>query len=639
MLRAGMIRGSLACVACARGKMVNEFSKNVSLRPASTAVQMGLMMSKQRELKKLPVPPLKETLQMYVKSIKPLVTSGQLEKTLKVVQEFAEPNGIGAKLYRILESKAASTENWLADWWLEGAYLSYRMPVVVYSNPAMALPKQTFTQKDGQLKHAALLIAGALDFKALIERQQLEPEMMGKDPLDMSQYQKIFSTCRVPGYKQDRLETYFLSDSPPTHVLVIYNNEFFAVDVYDGQGNPYDEDQILQQLRQVVNMSTSAGAGVGILTSEHRDVWAKAFDELCKNPCNAESLEFIKKAILVVCLDKKLKVKDPYEVACAYQMLLGGRHGENAANRWCDKTVQLIVGEDGYTGLLYEHSPSEGPPVAVLVDHCYKYIDKKQGSPQTRKAADNVPRKLEFELSADTIKDIEKAHSSLSRLTADLDLFIYKYRGYGKEVIKSFKLSPDSYIQMAMQLAYYKIHKAPGATYESASTRKFIHGRTETIRSTSSESLEFCKAFESSETKLPEKVERLRKAVQNHKEYTNLAINGCGVDRLLFGLKMIAIENDIPVPEIYKDAAYKISTEFKISSSQVATQCDAVMFYGPLVKDGYGCCYNPQGHTITFGLSSFNSSAATSTAKFRDALEESLTQMHDCLRLSLSSKL
>lgn len=633
-----IIRGSL--LACARRKMVNKLSKNVSLRAAATSTtQVGPMMSRQKDLMKLPVPPLKETLQRYVESIRPLVTAAQFEKTVKVVEEFGKPNGIGEKLYKVLEAKAASTENWLADWWLQGAYLTYRMPVVVYSNPAMALPRQTFMQKEDQLRHAALLIAGALDFKTLVERQQLAPEMMGKHPLDMSQYQKIFSTCRVPGDKQDSLETYFQSGSPPKHVLVVHNNEFFAVDVYDSQGNPYDEHQILEQLRQVVNMSPSSGAGVGVLTTEHRDNWAKAFKHLCKSTRNVESVESIKKAILVVCLDQKLKDKEPYEVACAYQMLLGGRKGENAANRWCDKTVQLIVGEDGYTGLLYEHSPSEGPPVAVLVDHCYKYIDKKLGCPPSSRTADNIPKKLEFVVSQDTAKDIEKAHSSLSRLTADLDLFIYKFKGYGKEFIKSCKLSPDSYVQMAMQLAYYKIHKVPGATYESASTRKFIHGRTETIRSVSNESLAFCKTFESSQAKLPEKVESLRKAVQNHKDYTNLAINGHGVDRLLLGLKMIAIENEIPVPELYKDPAYSISTEFKISSSQVATQCDAVMFYGPLVKDGYGCCYNPQAHSVTFGLSSFNSCATTSTAQFRDALQESLTQMHDCLLLAQPSKL
>ncbi|KAL1478982.1 hypothetical protein MTO96_015970 [Rhipicephalus appendiculatus] len=161
--------------------MVNELSKNVSLRAAATSTaQVGPMMSRQKDLMKLPVPPLKETLHRYVESIKPLVTPAQFEKTVKVVEEFGKPNGIGEKLYKVLEAKAASTENWLADWWLQGAYLTYRMPVVVYSNPAMALPRQTFMQKEDQLRHAALLIAGALDFKALVEREQLAPEIDGQ---------------------------------------------------------------------------------------------------------------------------------------------------------------------------------------------------------------------------------------------------------------------------------------------------------------------------------------------------------------------------------------------------------------------------------------------------------------------------
>ena len=33
------------------------------------------------------------------------------------------------------------------------------------------------------------------------------------------------------------------------------------------------------------------------------------------------------------------------------------------------------------------------------------------------------------------------------------------------------------------------------ATYESASTRKFLFGRTDTIRGTTAEALEFCKAM------------------------------------------------------------------------------------------------------------------------------------------------
>lgn len=49
---------------------------------------------------------------------------------------------------------------------------------------------------------------------------------------------------------------------------------------------------------------------------------------------------------------------------------------------------------------------------------------------------------------------------------------------------------------MALQLAYYRLHKEITPVYESASTRFFKHGRTETGRSMSVESLNFIKAFD-----------------------------------------------------------------------------------------------------------------------------------------------
>jgi len=53
------------------------------------------------------------------------------------------------------------------------------------------------------------------------------------------------------------------------------------------------------------------------------------------------------------------------------------------------------------------------------------------------------------------------------------------YAGYGKNLIKKFKMSPDAYAQMAIQLAYYRLKGTVRATYESAQTRKFLAGRTE----------------------------------------------------------------------------------------------------------------------------------------------------------------
>lgn len=57
------------------------------------------------------------------------------------------------------------------------------------------------------------------------------------------------------------------------------------------------------------------------------------------------------------------------------------------------------------------------------------------------------------------------------------------------------KVSPDSFIQQALQLAWYKDQGYVTATYESASTRGFLHGRTETIRSVTAESRAFVKAM------------------------------------------------------------------------------------------------------------------------------------------------
>ncbi|KAA0203612.1 hypothetical protein HAZT_HAZT010618 [Hyalella azteca] len=65
----------------------------------------------------------------------------------------------------------------------------------------------------------------------------------------------------------------------------------------------------------------------------------------------------------------------------------------------------------------------------------------------------------------------------------------------------------------------------------------------------------------------------------------------------------------------------------------VPARCEAFMCYGPLVPDGYGCCYNPRSASIVFGVSALNSSPETHSSTFRDALEASLTQMRELLEL------
>ena len=44
-------------------------------------------------------------------------------------------------------------------------------------------------------------------------------------------------------------------------------------------------------------------------------------------------------------------------------------------------------------------------------------------------------------------------------LADSVDLHIFMYDVYGKGFMKKAKTSPDAYIQMALQLAYYRVRK------------------------------------------------------------------------------------------------------------------------------------------------------------------------------------
>lgn len=63
------------------------------------------------------------------------------------------------------------------------------------------------------------------------------------------------------------------------------------------------------------------------------------------------------------------------------------------------------------------------------------------------------------------------------------------------------------------------------------------------------------------------------------------------------------------------------------------------MCYGPVVPDGYGCCYNPRPKDINFAVSAFAEHPDTSATKFRQALEASLLDMHDVLAKTQKAKL
>ncbi|XP_068422425.1 carnitine O-acetyltransferase-like [Clinocottus analis] len=586
-------------------------------------------MVQQEGLPKLPVPPLKQTCERYLAALKPIVSEEELEYTRQLVKEFLT-GGVGERLQKSLERRANKTDNWLSEWWMQSAYLDCRMPVAVYTSPGVVLPRMHFHDRQGQMRFAAKLIAGVLEFKQMIDTETLPVEYLSGKPLCMDQYYKILSCCRIPGPKRDTVVNYTTGN---THITVVHNFQFFVLDVYHSDGTPLTVDQIYMQLEKIWNSSLQTNKEpIGILTSQHRNTWGKAYNNLIKDKTNKESVRAIQKSIFTVCLDAPMpRMSDElYRSRVAAQMLHGGGARWNSGNRWFDKTLQFIVGEDGTSGLVYEHAPAEGPPIVFLIDFVVRYMSRTE-IVRTPMVPLPMPMKLRFNITPEVKRDIEKAKQNMNMMVHDLDVKVLMFSHFGKKTPQQHKLSPDAFVQMALQLAYFRMYNICCSTHESASLRMFNHGRTDAIRATTTDSFEFVQAMQDPVKQNTERLALLQVAVQSHKENTYNAIHGQAIDRHLLGLKMLSIEELTSMPEIFMDTSFAVAQHYNLFTSQVGSKTDCVMCFGPMVPDGYGVCYNPMDDHINIAITAFNSCDETNAAKFAQAVEDALLDMRALL--------
>jgi hypothetical protein len=228
-----------------------------------------------------------------------------------------------------------------------------------------------------------------------------------------------------------------------------------------------------------------------------RTDWFHARQHLLSlSPDNGESLAQIDSALLMVALDEN-KTDDLTERCRA------GLHGIDAStrsDRWWDK-MQLLVDGHGRLGMHFEHSPSDGicwnrwlgevwhamGEMETPAKWVYGHVPEATGS----SASLACVTRIGFDFDDAVRADIARADKLLKEDLADsVDTLATTFEGFGKTEIKALGYSPDAFVQMSYQLAYARMHGGlSAATYEACSTAGAFHGRTETIRSCSSESL------------------------------------------------------------------------------------------------------------------------------------------------------
>ncbi|KAJ6462051.1 acyltransferase ChoActase/COT/CPT [Mycena vitilis] len=582
------------------------------------------MLRYQASLPRLPVPTISSTAHKYLESTRPHLTPAEYAQTEAAVHAFiASPQS--AELQQRLEARAAEPgmRSWLSEWWNDVAYMGYRDPVVVFVSYFYVHVDDRLRAKPAQ--RAASLLKAMLPFRHMTETQELEPEKVRGAPLCMDSYKWLFHSSRYPTKPSDTARKF--DPATHNHVVFVRKNKFYSVPLAHASGQELSAAELETQIERVIELAGKTPATpVGALTSDNRDNWTDARAALlAADPANAASLEAIESAMIVVCLDDSKPVtREEISNAC---WVGDGR------NRFYDKH-QLIVFDNGRSGFLGEHSCMDGTPTLRMNEFVLATLalGKADLGTPTGEALP-APTELPFALNATTRDLITGAAARFDALVGAHELHVLHYEGYGKDAVKRFGASPDAWAQLVKQLAFHKMCGRPAVTYESAQTRKFQLGRTEVIRSASSESRAWAEAMGDPSESDARRAALFRRAVTRHLQYAAWAADGQGVDRHLFGLKRMLREGE-DVPAMYLDRAFSRTSHWELSTSQLSSPYLDGWGYGEVVPDGFGLAYAIGEKYIRWTITSTRGDAG----KLRHYLAEAATELRDMMEKAVQEE-
>jgi len=421
------------------------------------------MLHNQAALPKLPIPTLEQTCSRYLAYVEPLLPAEQFANTKKAVESFRTKEGI--ELQRQLQVCVKfhfynsnlcdkvydrGVTSYIKSFW-DDAYLIPRDPIAINVNPYLLLQEPPGA-RSSQAARAGSLLSATGEFVQKIRTRTLEPDVE-KVPLDMSQYDHLMCTTRIPHVRRDTLT----KASNAHHVAVLCRNRLFKLDILASDGSALPSAQLTKAIEEIIARANTLplGPAVGALTAEHRSHWA-----LIRPLLGDQALKAIDDSIIVLCLDAPQSDDMQHVVK---QMLHSDCH-----NRWFDKTVQLIVSHDGRAAVNLEHSGCDGHTLL-------RYVIEISESARANKACGNgiaAWSAIEFNTGdADVVEGIRRAEQHAAELVAHNRSELVSWDNYGKQFLKSQKISPDAALQMAFQLAYWRHSKTTPSTYESCMTK------------------------------------------------------------------------------------------------------------------------------------------------------------------------
>ncbi|XP_047428321.1 carnitine O-palmitoyltransferase 1, liver isoform [Mugil cephalus] len=595
-----------------------------------------LLYSYQTSLPHLPVPAIKDTMSRYLESVRPLLTDPEFKRMTDLASQFE--SNLGNRLQRYLKLKALWATNYVSDWWEEYIYLRGRGPIMVNSN-YYGMDFLYVTPTPVQAARAGNTITALLLYRRKVNREELKPTRVPGTviPLCAAQCERMFNTTRTPGEETDVLQHWQDSE----FVAVYHKGRFFRLWVYQA-GRLLTPREIEFQIQKILDDTSPPFPGeekLGALTAGDRVPWSRIRKQYFSSGINKRSLDVIERAAFFVTLDDEeqgMRGDDPVGNLDRYAKSL--LHGK-CYDRWFDKSFSIVIYKNGKSGLNAEHSWADAPTVAHLWEFTLATDAFQLGYNEDGHCKGTVdlslpyPQRLAWDISSEVQTQACASLAVAQTLADDVDCHVFPFREFGKGRIKKCRISPDAFIQISLQLAYYRDRCGFCLTYEASMTRLFREGRTETVRSCSNESCAFIKAFEGGESE--EQCRRLfRVASEKHQNLYRMAMTGAGIDRHLFCLYVVSKYLGVESPFLKE----VLSEPWRLSTSQTPVQQmelfdlknspDFISLgggFGPVADDGYGVSYIIVGEDmINFHVSSKYSCGETDSHRFGAQISKAL---------------
>lgn len=573
--------------------------------------QLMNMYAHQNDLPRLPLPALEESSRKLLEWSAIFLSEQELIHTQEALQAFTESSGPGPTLQKKLEQMAQNPDipNWLENFWAD-TYLCNQSPLPTSSNVTFILDKNESVKNLSTAEFLASLIYQILPFHQEILNKSLAVDFQGKYPLCMSQYTTLLATTRIPGVTRDSL----LTDPISRHIIFIHKGSYHRIFVLKENREKVDASTLLHQFQNILDAPSQQKTMVpGVLTSLPRPKWSEFRTHLINLSLeNKHHLEAIESALAVFIVDDDYP-KDESQLFKDFFF-------SNPFNRWYDKSLQFILNKNGDLGINYEHSGVDGTTLGRLVGYLYKHMApiKKEAVINNQITASH-PSELSFVLDEVLKKEMQEALNLNQQSNEDFVFQVLSFTDFGKEKIKSLGISPDSFIQIGIQMAQHKAFGKAFNVYESVMTKQFLHGRTEAMRPVTHASLEFLR--------LP-CIETLKTASLKHVERINECKNGQGIDRHFFGLKKMHQQMfpEQPLPAIFTSPGYQVITANTYSTSTSSSLGMRYAGYGPSTKEGFAVRYLIFNDKINFIVSSRKKKSSV-LKQYRRLLKESLKEM------------